>query len=187
MVRYNLAVEYFQLHSRQILPLLFLLYPSSMPSYDVSRFAPTSGTWMFDAPHALDSRQALSPESLQKSLEITLNAYPQWAGQLQFTQFDEEAGKTDHTRRGFGRLEIKHGSLDEDPGVELVISHCDVTLASIVPTSSERNMDEGVWDPTLLDSIGLLPDAPALALEDMEISKGLPSVIIQLTSFRGSG
>lgn len=142
---------------------------------------------MFDAPHALESRQALSPESLRSSLQITLNAYPQWAGQLQLTGFDEEAGKIDHTKRGFGRLKIKHGSLDEDPGVELVISHCDADLASIVPISSERNSGQGIWDPTVLDSIGLLPDTPALALEDMETSKGLPSVIIQLTSFRCEG
>lgn len=144
-------------------------------------FAPTCGIWMYDASEGPE-RLAVSSEALTSSLQATLVAYPQLAGQLQRTAPD---GSTHHTRR-FGRFELAFGD-SSDPGVEVVIAKCSQTLAALVPTRAARMSGDGVWNATAFSDIGLLPESPSLALGDLWTSAGLPCLIIQITSFACGG
>ncbi|KAI0366563.1 hypothetical protein BV20DRAFT_1095046 [Pilatotrama ljubarskyi] len=93
------------------------------------RFALTSTVWYYDRPR--DEPDALSTDALSKSLQKTLNAYPQWAGQLRWIPCDPERGQR------YGRVCIEYGT-SSDPGVELVVARSSRTLASLVPESTSR-------------------------------------------------
>lgn len=158
--------------------------PLSILDGTVARFAPTSAVWFYDQSSSPDGNTALSSDRLVRSLRTTLAAYPQWAGQLEFAPYSVNTSGG-HTQR-FGRLQIIYGDSSVDPGVELVIARCPSTLESLVPSQEERN-EMGAWNAGIIGKIALLPTSPRLALADMITSEGLPSVIIQITTFSCGG
>jgi hypothetical protein len=121
---------------------------------------------------------------LQKSLVVTLDAYPQLAGQLQRAPYDSKQGG--HTQR-YGRLMLAYNT-STDPGVEFVVAHSSHVLASLVPDAeSRRSSGSGGWDAGCIGALGLVPTEPKLALHDLQTCAGLPCVIVQVTTFTCGG
>ncbi|KAL8279035.1 hypothetical protein RQP46_008493 [Phenoliferia psychrophenolica] len=153
----------------------------------VSNFSPTCAAWLFDRPGTAEGRTALSADHLQRSLQKTLESYPQWFGQLQLVDYDPVAAKRDHTRR-LHRVELVWAS-PADPGIEFVVSESKDTIVSHVPSVEERSggAGGGAWDAGNVQHLGLLPTVPVTALADQKTSEGLPCVIVQVTSFACGG
>ncbi|KAJ7181639.1 transferase family-domain-containing protein [Mycena crocata] len=145
----------------------------------VGNFTPTGAAWIYDAP---PEQSALSPAHMKRALIKTLNAYPQWAGQLQFTRYDRSG---DHTSRS-RRLEITYGAPD-DPGVEFVLASSDADIPSLFPSVEERTSGLGALDVSSLDALQMLPQSPALASHSGEDFIGLPCLVVQVTSFHCGG
>lgn len=140
----------------------------------VARFSPTGAVWLFCGPspsHAI----------LQSSFVATLNDFPQWAGQLQWSPV-RDGGL--HTER-FGRPMIVYGC-DSDPGVEWVISKTEKTLDSIVPSALERVAGNATWIATGFPQTIFLSDTK-LALHDLVDYAGLPGMSVQITEFACGG
>jgi hypothetical protein len=127
---------------------------------------------------------ALSVGQLRASLQKTLNAYPQWAGQLQFVRYKSGG---DHTQRG-GRVVLSYGGT-ADPGVELIMAHCPCLMPSLIPSVAKRAAGLGLWDAGQVSLEELIPKGHELALSDNHKSDfdGLPCVVIQLTTFDCGG
>ncbi|CAF0884700.1 unnamed protein product [Adineta steineri] len=79
-----------------------------------TNFSPTCATWIYDPPK---DTHTVSTQQLVISLQKTLDAYPHWAGQLQYVSYNANG---DHTQR-FERLGVLYGA-KSDPGVEVVIA-----------------------------------------------------------------
>ncbi len=157
--------------------------PLSMLDAKVVGYAPSSAIWLYNRPADERGLAALSTSQLTLSLQKTLNAYPQWAGQLHWAPYNAD-GKQ-HTER-FGRLCLSFGATS-DPGVELVIAHCQCTLSSLVPSDAERAEGPGWWEAGQVPlAKHLLPTTP-LPLYNMVDYAGLPGAIIQLTTFDCGG
>ncbi|KAI0634547.1 transferase family-domain-containing protein [Trametes polyzona] len=149
--------------------------PLSILDHTTARFALTSAVWYYDPP-SQESR-VFSVESFTKSLRGTLNAYPQWAGKLQWIPYDPSRGQRQ------GRVCISYG-LPTDPGVELIHTRSSRTLASLIPSTGVR-MKDGAWFADNYPSGDLLyPTDLALHGGDQD---GLPSVSVQLTHFACGG
>lgn len=152
--------------------------PSSLPKIEclsildanVLHFATTACVWFYD--ETLDTGQ------LTSTLRTTLNDYPQWAGQLRFAEYNLDAG---HLHRQ-GRLELFHGS-SSDPGVECIIAEADFPVASVLPPRDTV----GHWDATHVDYGGFLDKETRFALHDSNEHQGLPSMKVQITSFKDGG
>lgn len=151
--------------------------PLSILDATVLTFSPTSAVWMYDPPSDARGQAAMSFDHLLRSLETTLLAYPQWAGQLQWMPYDPEG---DHTQR-YGRLKLVYGT-NTDPGVEFVTAHCPQIMASIVPSAADRAAHSQGWQASQVPSAELLSETP-LALHNLTEYIGLPCLTIQLTSF----
>lgn len=164
-------------HRRKVVPLSIL-------ENTVARFPPASGVWFYDQPLVPGGKVALSAEHLIASLPVTLSAYPHWAGQLEYAPYsaDNSGG---HTQR-YARLQVVYGDPSADPGVEVAIARHPLTLASYVPSQEERST-MGSWNADRVREIALLPTSPPMTLADMVTSEGLPSVIIQITTFSCGG
>lgn len=143
--------------------------PLSILDATVARFSPTAAIWMYN--------QSLPIENIVISLRRTLNAYPQWAGQLEWTEFDP---KGDHTQR-HGRLRLSFGTR-ADPGVECIIAHSTHRISDIVPAQASD-----LWDAGVFPGNDLLDTTISLALHNLVDFKGLPCMIVQITKFGGGG
>lgn len=141
----------------------------------------TNAAWYYDKPSdTANTSDALSVPALTRSLRTTLNAYPQWVGQLQWIAHDSGDGKPE--RRG--RASVTYGSAN-DPGIELIVAHSPVTLASLVPESKAR-LESGAWCADQFPSTQLLHPTE-LALYNPADYIGKPSACVQLTTFACGG
>ena len=156
--------------------------PLSVLDSAVVRFSTAAAVWYYDAPYGNSERTigVLRPEQLRTSLELTLNWYPQWTGQLHWAIHLTDG---DHTQR-VGRLLLTYGT-PEDPGVEFVVAESPVAIESFLPSAPERRR-EGLWDATHLSSLELLPSTP-LPLHNLDEHVGLPGLMVQVTTFACGG
>lgn len=141
----------------------------------VVRFAPTGAIWIFD-----HDKPAEMVGCLKDSFIKTLDAFPHWAGQLQWAPARENGS---HTER-FHRPMITYG-LDSDPGVEWNVVQLDSCPDSIAPEPALRISDE-LWIESFPQS-NLMMSSTKLALHDLETFQGLPSMVIQVTLLGDSG
>jgi hypothetical protein len=116
------------------------------------------------------------------ALQKTLDAYPHWAGQLQFVSYNANG---DHTQR-FERLNILYG-VELDPGVEVIIAHRPETISFLVPTATEREAGPGWWNAGEVPLVDLVPASSLLALHDLVHHEGLPAMMVQFTTFKCGG
>lgn len=144
--------------------------PLSIIDAIVLYFAKSACVWFYD--ESLDTDQLIS------SLRKTLNAYPQWAGQLRFAEFNPDAG---HLHRQ-GRLELSHSS-SSDPGVECILAEADFPMSSMVPPDETAKH----WDATHVDYEEFLDMETEFALHDSKEYEGLPSMKVQITTFKDDG
>lgn len=152
--------------------------PSSPPKVEalsvidaiVLHFAKSACIWFYN--------ESFDTNLLISSLQETLNAYPQWAGQLRFAEYNPDAG---HEHRQ-GRLEVSYGS-SPDPGVECILAEADF------PMSSMLNLGESAkhWDSTHVDYRNFLDIETNFALHDSKAHHGLPSMKVQFTNFKDGG
>ncbi|OJT03674.1 Spermidine hydroxycinnamoyl transferase [Trametes pubescens] len=150
--------------------------PLSILDNTVVNYAMTSAAWYYDKP--AEGSQAFSSELLSKSLQKTINAYPQWAGQLQWIPYDLSRGQR------HGRVCILYGS-PADPGVEFIVTRFPTTLASLIPDNDTR-IKNGVWCADDFPAAQLLYPTE-LALYNTKEYAGRPSVSVQLTAFACGG
>lgn len=143
--------------------------PLSIIDATVIRFSPTAATWIYKKTPPLDT--------LVTSLKETLNAYPQWAGQLHRASY---IPRGDHTQR-YGRLMLTYGE-QADPGIEYVVVSSPNTLHSL-------HIETGRDGCTVADfpSEELLSYTTPLALHNAVDFEGLPSVVVQVTTFSDGG
>ena len=144
--------------------------PLSIIDANVLHFGKSACIWFYDG--------SLDTDRLISSLRKTLDAYPQWAGQLRFADYNPDAG---HVHRQ-GRLELSYGS-SSDPGVECILAEAEFAMSSMIPP------DEGTkhCDVTHIDYSKLLDMKTKFALYDSKEYQGLPSMKIQVTSFKDGG
>jgi hypothetical protein len=113
--------------------------PLSVLDSTVARFAPTSDAWIYDFPEGEREQVALSVGQIQESLQKMHNAYPRWAGQLHFADYNSDGDV--HAQR-FYRIILLFGG-ETDPGVELVIAHCPRSVPSLIPGVRDRVVGRG--------------------------------------------
>jgi hypothetical protein len=162
------------------------LHPSSRPQSATStvlsildatvvRFAPTGAIWIFD-----HDSPAEMVGYLKASFIKTLEAFPFWAGQLQWAQVRKNGS---HSER-FHRPMITYG-LDSDPGVEWNVVQLDCSPASVAPKPVVRASDE-TWITSFPQS-DLMSSSTSLALYDLDTFQGLPSMVVQVTLLGNGG
>ncbi|KAJ6460759.1 transferase family-domain-containing protein [Mycena vitilis] len=146
-------------------------------------FDATAAAWVYDLPTD-HGKSALSPVQLRRSLAKTLNAYPHWAGQLKNTTYIPGGN---HTSRS-GRLQVTYGA-PTDPGVEFVEASSEEDVVTLFPSGEERTSGFAALDITSIGALNLLPCSPALASESHNGGDftGLPSLVVQVTSFKCGG
>ena len=154
-------------HKRLLQPKVECL---SIIDATVLHFAKTACIWFYDG--------SIEPNRLISSLRRTLNAYPQWAGQLRFAEYNPDAG---HNHRQ-GRLELSYSSLS-DPGVECIFATADSPMSSVLPPDEMTKH----WDVTHVNYRDFLDTQTQFALYDSKECHGLPSMKIQLTTFKAGG
>ncbi|KAJ7635195.1 transferase family-domain-containing protein [Roridomyces roridus] len=151
------------------------IIPLSILDCSVGNFSPTGAAWVYDG--------ALSHDHLKVSLVKTLNAYPQWAGQLRYTKYDPNGGHTLRSRR----LEISYGT-QADPGVEFVVASCEAGVSELFPGLEQRLEGSGALDVSSLEALELLPKTPTLASNSKDADfTGLPCLVVQVTTFHRGG
>ncbi|EHK25871.1 uncharacterized protein TRIVIDRAFT_32971 [Trichoderma virens Gv29-8] len=162
------------------------LHPPSRPKSAIStvlsildatvvRFAPTGAIWVFD-----HDAPAEMVGYLKVSFTKTLEAFPHWAGQLQWAPVRKNGS---HKER-FHRPMITYG-LDSDPGVEWNVVQLDCSPAFVAPEPVMRASNE-MWITSFPQS-DLMISSTNLALHDLDAFQGLPSVIVQVTLLGNSG
>ncbi|KAH9851035.1 transferase family-domain-containing protein [Lenzites betulinus] len=144
----------------------------------VIRFAMTNAAWYYD--NTTNNAGVLHPGELVRSLRRTLNAYPQWAGQLQWTSPGSGRGLA----RRRGRVCIVYGSA-EDQGIELILARSPATLAALVP-DNETRLGMNAWCADQFPSAQLLCPTD-LALTTPTGYMGKPSACAQITTFACGG
>lgn len=154
--------------------------PLSIIDATVANFAPTAGTWIYDHPYGEQGKKSLSINNLTLSLRKTLDAYPQWAGQLKLVAQNPNG---DHTER-FGRLVLSYGE-STDPGIALVIAHSSQVLASIVPSTQNLKANNGFYDIKDLSKVKFMTSDVPLALKQDRDNP--PCLIVQITTFACGG
>ncbi|KAL9468823.1 hypothetical protein ACSS6W_010517 [Trichoderma asperelloides] len=163
-----------------------LLHPPSRPPSAIStvlsildatvvRFAPTGAIWIFD-----HDEPAEIVGRLKASFIKTLEAFPHWAGQLQWAPFRENGSH----RERFRRPMITYGQ-DSDPGVEWNVVQLDSSPVSVAPEPAIRASNE-LWIANFPQS-DLMMSSTNLALYDLETFHGLPSMIVQVTLLGNGG
>ncbi|KAJ7827636.1 transferase family-domain-containing protein [Mycena olivaceomarginata] len=136
----------------------------------VGTFGPAAAAWVYDAPEE-QGKSSLDPARLKESLSRTLNAYPHWAGQLQYTTYIPGGTHTSRSRR----LEVVYGA-PTDPGVEFVVASSSTTISDVFPSVEDRTSGLGAFDAST-----------ALASHSSGDFMGLPSLIVQVTGFKCGG
>lgn len=144
--------------------------PLSILDAIVLYFANSACVWFYN--------ESLDTDRLIFSLRKTLIAYPQWAGQLRFAEYDPSAG---HVHRQ-GRLELSYGS-SSDPGIECILAEADFHMSCVVP-ANERVKH---WEATHIDYQTFLDTETRFALHDSKEYEGLPSMKVQFTTFKDGG
>jgi hypothetical protein len=144
-------------------------------------FPPANGLWIYDKPKSTAQKKALLTSHLLESLQKTINAYPQWAGQLQLAPF-ENGGDP---RKRFGRLLVKHGA-KADPGFEVVVAESNRRLMDFIPSPSERAQGSRYWNAAEFPQEEFFSTDP-MAGHDGRSFAGLPSSSVQLTTFACGG
>ncbi|RJE26341.1 transferase family [Aspergillus sclerotialis] len=155
----------------------------------VTDFAKTSATWLFECPE--QAGQFNLPDHLRQSLQITLNAYPQWCGQLKsinslsHSSVPERSYLPPHARR-FGRVYVTYGSR-EDPGVEFIIGNSTATIEDLIPLS--RTKDKPIWDrhEAPIDEFSPLTSLVNPLKDNPEDEYTLPAIAIQATTLACGG
>ncbi|KAF7335283.1 hypothetical protein MSAN_02339000 [Mycena sanguinolenta] len=147
----------------------------------VGNFGAAAAVWVYDAPQE-QGKSALNLTQLKLSLVRALNAYPHWAGQLQYTTYIPHGNHTSRSRR----LEIVYGA-PTDPGVEFVVAASDAAIADVFPSLDDRTSGVGAFDASAFGALNLLPSSPALASHSSGDFEGLPCLIVQVTSFKCGG
>ncbi|KAH6674972.1 transferase family-domain-containing protein [Halenospora varia] len=150
--------------------------PLSILDATVARFSATGAIWLFDGAGAHDEKFCIE-DLLKSSFVETLNSFPQWAGQLQWSPFREGGS---HSER-FNRPLLVYGS-PNDPGVEWIVANHSQTIESLVPQSKERASNNGIWMATDFPQKMFLSETP-LALYNLKECIGLPGMTVQINKF----
>ncbi|EED12143.1 transferase family protein [Talaromyces stipitatus ATCC 10500] len=164
--------------SRQETPICV---PLSILDCTSARFSSTGCIWIFDHHDATPDHHTLV-ERLRDSFVATLNEFPQWSGQLQWTPFNPSGGY----RERFNRIQLVYGSVD-DPGVDWrTTSYSSESTAQFAPTPSER-VSKKIWrGDNNSEYSRLVSDCP-LALSDLKSYEGLPGMSVQVSLFGDGG
>ncbi|ORY60100.1 transferase family protein [Pseudomassariella vexata] len=152
--------------------------PLSILDSTCARFADTAPIWIFDPPSngAVDD---VFLDRLKSSFISTLNAFPQWAGQLHWAPLRPGGN---HTER-FNRAMITYGN-DADPGVGWGIIRHDITVESFVPDKAE--LLNGFWAGDAFPQDALLPQNK-IALYNLKDYEGLSCMLVQINLFECGG
>lgn len=154
--------------------------PLSILDCAAARFSPTGCIWIFDHHDTAPDHDSLVGR-LRNSFIATLNEFPQWAGQLQWTAFKPNGGYTERSHR----IQVVYGSVD-DPGVEWkTISYPSYSSDCFAPTPVERE-SRRVWREDNFEQSRLISDCD-LALHDLKSWKGLPGMSVQISLFGKGG
>jgi hypothetical protein len=151
----------------------------------VAAFTPCAAAWIYDKPSS-GLTHIITPDAFRRSLEVTLDSYPQWAGQLGWAPIDPNG---EHTARPC-RPRLVWGS-DADPGVDFIVARCEANIPDAVPdVASRRAVEHGCWDAASAGTLALLPPYLLdLALRSVTSPErpGAPCMVAQLTSFACGG
>lgn len=142
-------------------------------------FPPANCVWFYESTPNGQDGAAISVSSLSYSLQKTVNAYPQWAGQLQLQPYVSGGG----AKERYGRLLLTHGSIS-DPGVEFIVAESSLQLEDFLPSIQDRL--SGQWDATGIPTDDFVSKTK-FAMEDGATYWGLPGVALQLTTFACGG
>ena len=142
-------------------------------------FPPANCVWFYESAANEQESAALSVESLTQSLQLTVNAYPQWAGQLQMNPYVSGG----NAKQRFGRLLLVYGT-DSDPGVEFIVAESSLRLEDFLPSNQDRSL--GQWDATQIPTDDFVSNTK-FAMEDGSTYRGLPGIALQLTTFACGG
>lgn len=155
--------------------------PLSIVDASVARFTPSGAIWYFDS---LGNGRSWESGALRVSLEHTLSAYPQWAGQLRMTPYTLDLHQRKNIER-YGRMEVRYG-YDSDPGVAFSIARIGCDIGDALPGHALK-VSTGVWacDGLIREDV-LLPRTPLAGLGSSP-SHMDPCVGVQITSFSCGG
>ncbi|KAF8173569.1 transferase family-domain-containing protein [Mycena galopus ATCC 62051] len=157
-----------------------LTVPLSILDSGIGQSPGPAFAWVYDV-QAEQKKPALNAAQLKASLIATLNAYPQWAGQLEYTPYIRGGNHSSRSRR----LQLTYGA-PIDPGVEFILASSSANISDIFPSPEERSL--GASDVSFLDGLNLLPNSPTLAsCGSGDNFVGLPCVTVQVTSFQCGG
>ncbi|CAI7667582.1 unnamed protein product [Penicillium pancosmium] len=155
--------------------------PLSLLDATTADFSSTTAIWLFERPDgALEDGFDLF-DHFRRSLQATLNNYPQWTGLLRsITTLDSSRLEKEtlqfppHARR-FGRIYAHYGS-PQDPGVELITATSTATIETLCPAS--RTKEEPLFDRQKVRLDSLIPSGPV----KKDAAGLLPSAfVVQLT------
>lgn len=153
--------------------------PLSILDAAAAPFPPVNCVWFYDSPANNQDAAALSVSCLSQSVQTTINAYPQWAGQLQLHPYVSGGS----AQQRFGRLLLTHGSTI-DPGVEFIVAESSLLLEDFLPSAQDRS--SGQWDATRIPTDDFVSKTK-FAMEDGSTYRGLPGIALQLTTFACGG
>lgn len=135
--------------------------------------------WFYKSTANGQNGAALSVSSLSYSLQRTVNAYPQWAGQLQLHPYISGGS----AKERYGRLLLTYGS-NLDPGVEFMVAESSLRLEDFLPSIQDRL--SGQWDATGIPTDDFVSKTK-FAMEDGSTYSGLPGIALQLTTLACGG
>lgn len=163
--------------------------PLSLLDATTAEFAPTCVVWLCERP---DQVQNL-PRLFRHSLEVTLNDYLHWTGQLRSIATlspneltSQESSFAPHARR-YGRVYVHYGT-PQDPGVEFVTAQSTATVDTICPAS--RTTNQPLWDRQTLSLQVLVPSTRVVnpvRPSPPDQTSPLPALAIQLTQLACGG
>ena len=142
-------------------------------------FPPANCVWFYESVANRNGATDLSISSLSQSLQLTVNEYPQWTGQLQLNPFISGGSP----KQRFGRLLLKYGST-LDPGIEFIVAESSLRLDDFLPSAKDQL--SGQWDATRIPTDDFVSRTP-FALEDGSTYLGLPAIALQITTFACGG
>ncbi|CEJ60710.1 hypothetical protein PMG11_09273 [Penicillium brasilianum] len=190
------SIEISPIHSERVFPNTRPIehaVPLSILDATTADFACTCPIWLFERPDKVGDEFDLV-NHFQKSLPITLDAYPHWAGQLKsISTLDASKLKPEELRfplyaRRFGRIYSHYGT-SGDPGVEFVTASTNATLEMLSPAS--RTTQYPVFDRGKISLQNLVPSlrlANSVGPNDFNEAGVLPPVMaIQLTKLACGG
>lgn len=137
-------------------------------------FSRSSAVWFYDPPTRPES--GLSTLHLKAALSKTLNSYRHFCGRLSFIVAQTNEG---HTKR-YRRAQVTYSDAT-DLGVQFITANSPKSLATFIPSVSDRHTSLRAWDLASISNEELLPSTK------MSLSKGAsadaPNMMIQVTIF----